>query len=74
VTLLEVVTKGAGTEVDSETVYRYLVAMGTVLTLGKEVKEVANGIFDVRGAMKGAASRVKEPRINRLVKEIEQLI
>ncbi|KAI5856478.1 WD40-repeat-containing domain protein [Tricharina praecox] len=74
VTLLEVVTKGASTEIDSETVYRYLVAMGTVLALGGEVKEAANGIFDVRGAMKSAAGRVKEARVNRLIKEIEQLV
>lgn len=74
VTLLKVATKGASIETDSETVYRYIVAMGTVLTLGGEVKDAANTIFGVRGAMKAAASRVKELRIDRLINEIEQLI
>lgn len=74
VTLLKVATKGASTEIDSETVYRYIVAMGTVLALGGEVKDAANTIFGVRGAMKSVASRVKELRIDRLISEIEQLI
>jgi phospholipase A-2-activating protein len=74
VSLMDAVVKGAGSEVDSETVFRYLVALGTILTLGAEVKEAANGIFDVRGALKHAVGKVKEPKIQRLVAEIEKLL
>jgi phospholipase A-2-activating protein len=71
---MDTVIKGISSEIDSETVFRYLAALGTILTLGAEVKEAANGIFDVRGVLKHAVGKVKEPRIQRLAAEIEKLL
>ena len=64
----------ANTGVDSETVFRTLVALGTVLTLGDEVKQAANTVFGVRAALANARAKVKEPRIQRLTAEIEALL
>ena len=58
------------TSTDSEAAYRALVALGTLLTLGDEVKMAANDIFDAEGALKKAESTVKEPRIKGVVAEI----
>ncbi|KAF8248175.1 PFU-domain-containing protein [Wilcoxina mikolae CBS 423.85] len=74
ITLLDNVTKVAGKEVDSETTYRSLVALGTLLTIGSEVKEAATAVYDVRGVLKSAVGRVKEPRMQRLVAEIQELL
>lgn len=59
---------------DSETTYRSLVALGTLLTIGSEVKEAATAVYDVRSVLKSAVDRVKEPRMQRLVAEIQELL
>ena len=59
---------------DSEAVYRALVAFGTLLALGEEVKIVANEIYDAEGALKKAEQAVKEPRVKGVVGEIRVLL
>ena len=73
-TLLENVLKVIGSEVDSETVFRSMVALGTSLSMGSEVKEAANTVFGVKAAISHAVRKVKEPRIQRLAAEIEKLL
>jgi len=59
---------------DSEAVYRALVAFGTLLTLGEEVAMAANEIYDAEGALKKAEQAVKEPRVKGVVGEIRGLL
>jgi phospholipase A-2-activating protein len=72
-TLLEQIVSVANTEIDAETMYRNLVTLGTLLTLGGEIKQAA-ALYEVRAALKSAVSRVKDPRFPRLVAEIEKLL
>ncbi|CCX05696.1 Similar to Ubiquitin homeostasis protein lub1; acc. no. O94289 [Pyronema omphalodes CBS 100304] len=72
-TLLEQIISVANTEIDAETMYRNLVTLGTLLTLGGEMKQAA-ALYEVRTALKSAVSRVKDPRFPRLVAEIEKLL
>lgn len=59
---------------DSEAVYRALVAFGTVLGVGEEVRMAAVEIYDAEGALKTAEGAVKEPRIKGVVEEIRGLL
>ena len=67
-------TKLVRTSADSEAVYRALVALGTLLGLGEEVKMAANEIYDAEGALKKAEQAVKEPRVKTVVGEIRALL
>ncbi|KAL8998085.1 MAG: hypothetical protein Q9169_002778 [Polycauliona sp. 2 TL-2023] len=60
--------------VDSEAVYRGLVAAGTLLGVGEEVQMAAKEIYDLEGALKKAEQTVKEPRIKGVVGEIRGLL
>ncbi|KAL8954126.1 MAG: hypothetical protein Q9222_000008 [Ikaeria aurantiellina] len=60
--------------VDSEAVYRGLVAAGTLLGLGEEMGMAAKEIYDLEGALKKAEQAVKEPRIKGVVGEIRALL
>jgi phospholipase A-2-activating protein len=61
-------------EKDSEAIYRALVALGTVLLLGDEVRQGANEVFGVQEALVRAESGVKEPRIKGVVREIRDAL
>lgn len=60
--------------VDSEAVYRGLVAAGTLLGVGEELQMAAKEIYDLEGALKKAEQAVKEPRIKGVVGEIRGLL
>ena len=60
--------------VDSEAVYRGLVAAGTLLGVGEELPMAAKEIYDLEGALKKAEQAVKEPRIKGVVGEIRGLL
>ncbi|KAL8678271.1 MAG: hypothetical protein Q9186_005352 [Xanthomendoza sp. 1 TL-2023] len=60
--------------VDSEAVYRGLVAVGTLMELGGEIQTAAKEIYDLGGALKKAEQAVKEPRIKGVVGEIRALL
>ena len=62
------------TAVDSEAVYRGLVAVGTLLGLGEEVLEAAKEIYDLPAALAKAESAVKEPRVKGVAAEIRALL
>ncbi|KAL8972956.1 MAG: hypothetical protein Q9183_000257 [Haloplaca sp. 2 TL-2023] len=60
--------------VDSEAVYRGLVAAGTLLSLGDEIQLAAKEIYDLEGALKKAEQTAKEPRIKGVVEEIRAIL
>ncbi|KAL8767797.1 MAG: hypothetical protein Q9209_005791 [Squamulea sp. 1 TL-2023] len=60
--------------VDSEAVYRGLVAAGTLLGLGEELQMAAKEIYDLEGALKKAEQTLKEPRVKGVVGEIRGLL
>ena len=68
---LTTIIRGA---VDSEAVYRGLVAAGTLLSLGEEVQLAAKEIYDLEGALKKAEQTCKEPRIEGVVREIRETL
>ncbi|KAI9782138.1 MAG: hypothetical protein M1835_004103, partial [Candelina submexicana] len=73
-TLLQELTTLISSTSDAETVYRALVAAGTLLTLGEEVLMAAKEIFDLGAAMKQAEQATKEPRIKGVAAEIRKLL
>ena len=74
ITILDDLTIVLKTTKDSEAIYRALVAAGTLLGLGEEVKEAAKSIYDLPGAADSALKKASEPRIQGVVKEIKALL
>lgn len=72
--LLRPLTDIIRTEIDSETVFRALAALGTLLSLKSEVKEAAIGIYEMRQLVTKAESRLAEPRVKDIVAEIKALL
>ena len=68
--LLDDLTSLIGSATDSEAVYRGLVAVGTLLSLGEEIQEAGKEIYDLPAALGKAEKAVKEPRIKGIVGEI----
>ncbi|KAF1994642.1 polyubiquitin binding protein-like protein [Amniculicola lignicola CBS 123094] len=69
-TVLDSLSKILSTAVDSEAVYRALVAMGTILCLGSEYCEAGKDVFQIGTSIARASDKVKEPRISNVVAEI----
>lgn len=69
-TLLDSLSKILNSAVDSEAVYRGLVATGTLLSLGSEYCEAGRDVFQLGSAVARAEGKVKEPRIKTIVAEI----
>ena len=60
---------------DREALYRALVAIGTLLTLGNEYREAARELMGLDGALeKAVAKGENEKRIERIVDEIRRLV
>ena len=62
------------TAADSEAVYRGLVALGTLLSLGEETHEAAKEIFDLPAALAKVEKAIKESRVKGVVAEIRALL
>jgi phospholipase A-2-activating protein len=58
------------TQSDSEVVYRALVAVGTLLSLGGEVKNAAVEVYNLQDVVKSTVTKAKDPRVNNVGKEI----
>lgn len=71
-TLLDDLTQMLLSASDSEAVYRALVAIGTLLCLGKDFCEAARDVFDIEKAIARAEGQVKEPRVKNVVAEIRE--
>jgi phospholipase A-2-activating protein len=65
--VLETATQMLGTMTDSEAVYRMLVAVGTLAAGGVKTAEIGK-------AVKAATGKVGEPRVKRVVGEVEALL
>lgn len=59
---------------DSEAVYRALVAAGTLLGLGEELRMAAREVYDLEVAVSKVEARLKEPRVNGVASEIKALL
>ncbi|KAI4258765.1 MAG: hypothetical protein LQ352_001074 [Teloschistes flavicans] len=73
-TLMDELTGIIRSTIDSEAVYRGLVAAGTLLGLGEELQLAAKEIYDLGGVLKKAEQAVKEPRVKGIVTEIRGLL
>ncbi len=72
--LLDDLTSLISTAVDSEAVYRGLVAVGTLLSLDETLPEAAKQIYDLPSALANAEKAVREPRVKGVVGEIRALL
>ena len=59
---------------DPETIYRGLVATGTLLTLGEELQMAAKEVYNIDSVMKEAERRSKEARLTSVIAEINGLL
>jgi len=77
ISLLDIVTKSIQNEIDAEVLYRALVTVGNLLTMGKLLLQAAKEIYGVKSLVARAVSKVdaqKEKRIIDLGAEIEMLL
>lgn len=72
--LLDDLTALISTAVESEAVYRGLVAVGTLLSLDQTLQEAANQIYDMPSALAKAEKAVREPRVRGVVGEIRTIL
>lgn len=73
-TLLQYLISAVANENDPETLFRSMVAVGTLISMGGDVKKNAVKIYLVRKAVDIAVSKVKEPRIQQIGREITALL
>ncbi|KAI9844062.1 MAG: hypothetical protein M1838_002334 [Thelocarpon superellum] len=67
-------SNAASSAPSSEAAYRALVAGGTLLSLGDEVREAAGSVFGLKDKAREAAKAFSEPRITNVVEEVLALI
>ncbi|TGO81158.1 hypothetical protein BPOR_1312g00020 [Botrytis porri] len=72
--VLETVTSVLKTQVDSEVIYRGLVALGTLLTVGDEIREAGKDVYGVLTAVDGSVKKAADPRVKNVGKEIRGLL
>ncbi|KAK3081771.1 hypothetical protein LTS18_002946 [Coniosporium uncinatum] len=70
-TLMQDVTALMGGVEDSEALYRSLVAAGTIMSLGADLRDAAREAFDFDKVLARAEKVSPEPRIKNVVKEIK---
>lgn len=74
VALLDSLRVILSTQADSEVIYRALVAVGTLLMLGGEVKSAAIEVYSLQDVVKKAVGKAKDPRAKNVGREIEALL
>ncbi|KAF7957799.1 hypothetical protein EAE96_003369 [Botrytis aclada] len=72
--VLDTVTSILKTQVDSEVIYRGLVALGTLLTVGDEIREAGKDVYGVLTAVDGCIKKATDPRVKNVGKEIRELL
>lgn len=70
-TLMDELIRMVASVGDSEGLYRVLVGVGTLLSLGEDFRTAAKEVFEVEKALSKAEATGKEPRIKNVVKEIK---
>jgi phospholipase A-2-activating protein len=61
-------------QVDSEAVFRTLVAVGTLLYLGDETKGAAKDVYGIEKSISTAVGKATDPRIKSIAREIRDLL
>jgi len=74
VALLDSLRVILSTQADSEVVYRALVAVGTLLGLGGEVKSAAVEVYGFQEVVTAAMAKAKDPRMKNVGNEIAGLL
>ena len=60
---------------DSETIYRALVALGTLLEVGNDhVRQAVLALDDILPSLRAIRTRIDEPRMQAIIKEIEMIL
>ncbi|RDW62277.1 phospholipase A-2-activating protein-like protein [Coleophoma cylindrospora] len=72
--LLDTLSKILTTQKDSEVIYRALVATGTLITIGDEVKSAAKDVYSIGASVSTAAAKASDPRIRNVAAEIKGLL
>lgn len=72
--VLDTLTSILKTQVDSEVVYRGLVGLGTVLTVGEEIREAGKDVYGVLAVVEGCVKKATDPRVKNVAKEIKELL
>jgi phospholipase A-2-activating protein len=72
--LVDTLGKILNTQTDSEVVYRALVAIGTLLTLGDEVRSAAKDVYGIEKSISTAVGKATDPRIRNVAAEIRTLL
>ncbi|KAH0537464.1 hypothetical protein FGG08_005727 [Glutinoglossum americanum] len=70
--LLDTLTATVGTASDSEAIFRALVAAGTLLSLGEDVRLAAREVYGLAAAVTRAEGKLNEPRIKSVGAEIRE--
>jgi phospholipase A-2-activating protein len=63
-----------GAHADAEVVYRALVALGTLLSVGPEIKTAARDVYGIEQSIAGAVAKASDPRIKNVAAEIRALL
>lgn len=72
--MLPYLTSAIANENDPETLFRSMVAVGTLISMGGDVKKTAVKIYLVRKAVDIAINKVRESRIQQIGREITALL
>lgn len=72
--MLPYLTSAIANENDPETLFRSMVAVGTLISMGGDVKKTAVKIYLVRKAVDIAVNKVRESRIQQIGREITALL
>lgn len=73
-TLIQELTLFMEQQVDSESAYRGLVALGTLVGISDEYKSAAKEVYEVPKLLNVVSGKVKEPRIRNVVGEINAFL
>lgn len=71
---MERLTQLLTTETDAETAYRNMVALGTLLTIGGEVKDAGLNVYDAKKVVSEAIGRIQDSRLEVIGAEMAALI
>lgn len=74
ISLLEDLALMLASAADSEAVYRSLVATGTLLTIGEEVRLAAKEVYDLPSVLGKLEQGMKEPRIQAVIAEVRSVL
>ncbi|KAI9651270.1 WD repeat protein Lub1 [Ciborinia camelliae] len=72
--VLDTVTGILKTQVDSEVVYRGLVALGTLLGVAEDIREAGRDIYGVLAVVDACVKKASDPRVKNVAREIRELL